>query len=306
MNILVTGGAGFIGSHIVDGLIELGHEVLIIDNLSTGNIDNVNPKAEFYEMDLFDNYFEYVYQKFRPDIVYHLAAQVSVQKSLSNPLDDAKLNILGSIRLLELCTQNNTRKIIYPSSAAIYGDPLYLPIDENHNKVGESYYGLSKYFPEQYIELFSSKQNIDYTILRYSNVFGSRQNHQGEGGVVSIFCNNFENSRPSTIYGDGEQTRDFIYVKDVVSANMNCLYTGSKGTYNISSNRETSINELHRIFNMKFGSSMEPIYKMEKPGEIKHSTLDNTLAYKELDWCPKYSVEQGIEEMITKKHKKII
>ncbi|OOC63685.1 NAD-dependent epimerase/dehydratase family protein [Paenibacillus ihbetae] len=298
MNILVTGGAGFIGSHVVDELIRLGHNVMIADNLVRGNEANINTKAHFELIDVRSHEIEVLFESFKPEIVYHFAAQISVQSSMENPLHDADVNILGTLRILEACAKHKVRKIIYPSSAAIYGSPEQLPIEENDRKNGESNYALSKYFPEKYIELFSKIYGMEYTILRYSNVYGPRQSHVGEGGVISIFMDNFINRTDSIIYGDGEQTRDFIYIKDVVKANIQCLTRGRNTIYNISSMSRTSINELYRLFCSIFEVSKVPVYRAQKQGEVKHSILDNGKAISELDWYPEYNVEKGLLDTI--------
>lgn len=298
MKILVTGGAGFIGSHLVDKLIDLGNQVLVIDNLSTGNINNVNPKAIFKNADLINDDIESIFAYFQPEIVFHKAAQVSVPKSMINPVLDAQINIIGTIKVLECCAKFSVSKIIYPSSAAIYGTPHYLPVDEFHEKNGESFYGLSKFFPEKYISLFSQSNNLKYTILRYSNVFGSRQDHNGEGGVVSIFYERFIKGESVSIYGDGEQTRDFIYVKDVVEANINSIDKGDNQIFNISSNTQISINNLHQLFCDEFHVEKKPLYESEREGEIRHSVLENSNAIKVLGWKPNFSTKSGILDML--------
>lgn len=298
MKILVTGGAGFIGSHLVDRLILLGHQVTIIDNLENGSLNNINSKAEFVQANILDDAVDVIFEDFRPDVVYHFAAQISVQKSIERASFDAEINIVGTLKILEKCLKYKVKKIIYPSSAAIYGTPNYLPVDEIHPKNAESNYGLSKYIPEHYLKLFSAKFGIEYTVLRFSNVYGARQNHLGEGGVFSIFLDSFLNNKDCFIYGNGEQTRDFIYVKDVVSANILCLNGGRNATYNISSMSKTSINELYKMFCDNFNIYKKPIYKPEKDNEIRHSVLDNSKVRKDLGWYPEYTIEEGLHDIL--------
>lgn len=299
MKILVTGGAGFIGSNVVDKLIENNHMVCVIDNLSTGKIENLNNKVKFYNCDITDEYgLKEIFKKENPEVVYHFAAQIDVQKSLKETKFDAEVNILGSINVLECCREFNVRKIIYPSSAAVYGVPKYLPIKEEHNISPISFYGISKYTPEHYIKVFSDLYGIKYTILRYSNVYGVRQNVQGEGGVVSIFIDKFLNNELPVIFGDGKQTRDFIYVKDIANANLFALNKGDNEVINISSNISVSVNELLKIVKKYFDNDLDIIYKEAREADILHSCLDNELAKKTLDWVSEYSLIRGIEETI--------
>jgi UDP-glucose 4-epimerase len=296
MKILVTGGAGFIASHLVDSLIDIGHEVMVIDNLSTGKLENVNPAARLHVLDIMDEEVQNVFASFKPEIVYHHAAQIDVQTSLKHSLLDAKINILGTIRILELCRDHGVRKIIYASSAAVYGSPQYLGVDEKHPVHPLSFYGISKHTPEQYIEVFSSLWGMDYTILRYANVFGPRQDPKGEGGVVSIFIDRLLDGKTPRIYGDGEQTRDFIYVKDIVSANIASLFKGSKGIYNISRNEQITVNELLRAMCDICGTPFTAEYVDERAGDIRHSCLDNSAAKASLDWRPSYTLIDGLRE----------
>ncbi|WNQ10949.1 NAD-dependent epimerase/dehydratase family protein [Paenibacillus aurantius] len=296
MNILITGGAGFIASHLTDALLEEGHRVAVLDNFSTGKRENVNPKAEVYEMDILDEGLSRVFESFRPEVVYHHAAQIDVQTSLKQPMFDAKVNILGTIHLLEQCVKHGARKIIYASSAAAYGTPEYLGVDERHSVKPLSFYGISKHTPEHYIEAFSRLHGLDYTILRYANVYGIRQDPKGEGGVVSIFLDKLLSGEQPLIYGDGEQTRDFIYVRDLVTANRQALTRGSGGLFNISRNEQTSVNELLQLMGGILGTQAEPSYREAREGDIVHSRLDNTRALEALEWTPRYTLSEGLEE----------
>ncbi|KRE39735.1 NAD-dependent epimerase/dehydratase family protein [Paenibacillus sp. Soil724D2] len=296
MNILVTGGAGFIASHIVDQLIISGHHVHIFDNLSTGRKENLNPLAVFHHGDLLDNELAEAFTAARPEVVIHHAAQIDVQTSLSNPLLDAKINILGTLAVLEQCREHGVRKLIYASSAAVYGTPHYLGVDEKHPIKPLSFYGISKHTPEHYIESFSSLYELDYTILRYANVYGIRQDPKGEGGVVSIFVDKLLAGKQPLIFGDGEQTRDFIYVKDIIRANMAALSKGSRGIYNVSWNEQTSVNDLLKEMCDISGMSFNPSYAPSRAGDIVHSRLDNRAALAGLDWGPVYTLRSGLQE----------
>ncbi|WP_449601518.1 NAD-dependent epimerase/dehydratase family protein [Paenibacillus sp. Marseille-Q9583] len=295
MRIAVTGGAGFIGSNIVDELILLGHQVLIVDNLYTGKMDNINESAEFAMLDINSPKLVDIFVEFQPEIVIHHAAQVSVSKSLVDPLLDQELNIRGTLNLLQSCLSSKVRKIIYASSAAVYGTPKYLPINEDHSAIPTSFYGISKYVPESYIKIFSDLYGLDYTILRYANVYGPRQDHLGEGGVISIFMNNVLDNKILNIFGDGLQTRDFVFVKDVVSANIAALNNGSEKVVNIGTNNRVSLKDLVKIISKVTQKGVEYKSLDPKPGDIKDSCLDNIKAFEELRWLPEYSLEKGLK-----------
>ncbi len=294
MKILVTGGAGFIGSHIVDKLIELGEEVLIVDNLSTGKKENVNKKAKFYEQDICSEKLESIFKKENFNSVIHQAAQASVITSIEKPDFDAKVNILGSINLLECCRKFSVSRIVYASSAAIYGNPHYLSVNEKHPIAPSSAYGVSKYFPELYLRLYNSLYGLSYAALRYSNVYGPRQDPHGEAGVVAVFSNNLANNRKSTIFGDGRQTRDFIHVNDVAEANVAALKSNACGEFNISTNKETSVNELYEKMQKIAGKKIPAVYAEKRKGEILRSVLDNGKAIEKLDWKPKIGIDDGL------------
>ncbi|NOU66240.1 NAD-dependent epimerase/dehydratase family protein [Paenibacillus sp. LMG 31461] len=300
MRVVVTGGCGFIGSHIVERLIKEKHEVLVIDNLSTGKIENINlNEVIFHQIDILDQNLNDIFHQFKPRIVYHLAAQIDIQKSMKDPKFDADSNIKGTISLLECCRNVGVRKIIYASSAAIYGNPLYLPIDEKHSKIPLSFYGLSKFTPESYIKLFSELHDLKYTILRYANVYGERQDYKGEGGVVSIFLNKILKNEAPYINGDGEQSRDFIYVKDIAEANLAVMDAGDNEIYNISTNIPTKINTLYQNIILSCARThIMPIYKESRKGDILDSYLDNQKIKTHLGWEPKYTLIDGIKETL--------
>jgi UDP-glucose 4-epimerase len=299
MRVLVTGGAGFIASHIVDELVKLKHHVCIVDNLSAGKDENINQKAIFYKYSITDmDKLKLVFEVEQPEVVIHHAAQINIQNSLSKPAFDAENNIVGTINILECCKEFGIRKIIYPSSAAVYGDPKYLPVDENHPIDPISFYGISKHTPEHYIKIYSKLYGFKYTIFRYANVYGIRQDPKGEGGVVSIFIGKLLNNETTFIFGDGEQTRDFIYVKDIVQANMLALHKGDNELLNISTNKAVTVNELFKVIKNISGSEVDVIYKEERKGDIVHSYLDNKRAEEKLGWEIEFNMEDGIRETV--------
>ncbi|MDA8226343.1 MAG: GDP-mannose 4,6-dehydratase [Desulfitobacterium hafniense] len=299
MHILVTGGAGFIGSKLVKTLITRNYDTSVLDNLSTGKKENLVPKVSFYHGDIRDKEFvTYVISSKRPEVIIHLAAQVSVQASVNNPIEDSDINITGTLNILDAATKFGVRKIIYASSAAVYGKPEYLPIDERHPTNPLSCYGVSKYCAEQYIKTFSSIYGLDYTILRYANVYGPSQLASTEGGVIAIFMKNFFEGSSPVIYGDGEQTRDFIFVNDVISANLASLYKGDKLTLNIGTNSSTTIKELVNTLQSVHGKILNPIPKPKRPHDILHSVLDIQAAKLHLGWEPEYTLKDGFQETI--------
>jgi UDP-glucose 4-epimerase len=278
--VLVTGGFGFIGSHIVDTLIRNNYEVAIYDNLSTGSIGNVQAKVTPFFGNVED--------------VIHQAAQVSVQQSISDITNDARINIMGTINIAKLSHKYAVKKIVFASSAAVYGNADVMPITLSHLTSPLSPYGASKKTAEDYLKLAKELYDLNYVNLRYSNVYGPRQTASGEGGVISIFTNLvIKNERP-VIYGDGTQTRDFIYVKDVADANLKALEYEESGTFNVSSTTSTSINQLFSII-QSFGSNdLSPIYQPAKNGDIKESILCNKTTLQKLAWHPTHSLEQGL------------
>lgn len=298
MRILVTGGAGFIASHIVDRLIVLGHQVCIIDSMIHGKKSNVNKYAILKEIDIRDDKLIDTFHEFRPEIVIHNAAQVSVPRSIEKPMEDASINILGSINVLEASRKVGVRKIIYPASAAIFGQPVYLPINEDHPLNMISGYGITKHTVEHYLQVYKILYNMDYVVLRYSNVYGPRQDSTGEGGVISIFCEKvLKNIRPY-IYGDGEQLRDFIYVKDIVRANIMSIESLENEIYNVCSSNKISVNQLLNIINEVTEKNIKPIYTTEREGDIKNSYMTYEKIKNEIGWQPEYGLYEGIKETI--------
>jgi len=298
MKVLVTGGCGFIGSHVVDMLVEDGHDVSVFDDLSSGSVENLNEKAELYTGDLrnrteIDAFFRMV----QPEAVIHHAAQIDVQESMKNPAYDCSVNIQGTVDLLDLAIRYGTKRFIYASSAAVYGNPEYLGIDEKHPCNPESFYGYSKLVPETYISMMAEKAVISYAVLRYANVYGPRQKARGEGGVVAVFTERMQTGKDCIIFGDGEQTRDFIYVKDIARANLIALYSDQNFTVNVSTGESTSVNELFGIMKEAYGYDRKAVYKPARDGDIEHSWLENSNIKKTLGWTPAYTVGDGILEM---------
>lgn len=296
MKVLVTGGAGFIGSHTVDLMLQKGVQVVIVDNLRTGKI--INKAAKFYQVDICSGDLGQIFEIERPEFVIHLAAQVSVNESLTDPWTDAQINILGLINLLNNCIQYDIKKIIFASSAAVYGKPIVSVVEEEHQTVPISFYGLSKLTAESYIKMYAKLHGLKYAILRYANVYGTNQLLSGEGGVVAIFIDTLLKNKTPVIFGTGEQTRDFIYVKDVARANFLVLTNGDNEIINISSNTATTINELLLVIQSIFKKEISPIYRPPKEGDIFYSVLSNTKAKNLLKWETGCLLEEGLEKVI--------
>lgn len=299
MRILVTGGAGFIASHIVDRYISLGHSVSIIDNLSSGKDENINPGANFYKVDIASPDAEDVFKKEKPDIVNHHAGQIDVRKSLENPEFDASVNIAGTINLLELSVRYGIKKFIFASSGgAIYGEGInrYLPFNEESDFNPASPYGVSKLVAEKYLNLYKHLHNMACTALRYGNVYGPRQDPLGEAGVVAIFINAMIKGICPDIYGTGEQVRDYVFVEDVVRANELALERGSGKSYNIATSRGSSVDAIFVHLARILGFTQAPRYCPPRPGEIEKVFLDISLAKKELGWKPGYDLKNGLEK----------
>lgn len=301
MKVLVTGGAGFIGYHVTKSLKEKGHSVIVMDSLITGKEENIPEGVAFYKMDITSADIETVFIKEEPDVIIHLAAQISVSYSMKNPQEDGKVNIIGTINLLHLSAKYHLKKFIFASSAAVYGTPVNLPIDERHQLMPTSSYGLSKMTSENYIQMYyqsSSLGSLPYTILRFSNVYGPRQTSEGEAGVVSIFLNNASQDKPIQVFGNGNQTRDFIYVKDVAEACIQSLELGENTIINIGSQTQLSINHLIHSISKISEKPLSVQFESAREGDIEHSSLDYSNARKQLKWNPNYTLEQGLRESL--------
>ena len=300
MRMLVTGGAGFIGSHIVDELITQGHKVAVVDDLSEGSLQNLNPEARLFDVSINDaSALEKAFAEARPEVVSHHAAQISVRNSMYDPTRDAKVNIIGSLNLLQAAVKHDVERFIFASTSAVYSKPQQLPMSESHPMMPESVYGVSKLSVENFIRLYSATYGIKHKIFRYGNVFGPRQNPHGEAGVVAIFAGQFLRGEQPTIFGDGTKTRDYVFVSDVVSASIAALGdAGDNGTYNIARGIGVSDYEMFDTIAAAADSSMQPKYAPVRPGEAEHVSLDPTKAHEILSWHPRVSLSEGIAQVI--------
>ncbi len=300
MKILLTGGAGFIGSNIVDAYIEKGYEVAVLDNLSTGKEKNINKKAKFYKVDLRDyDSLKKVIDDFCPEIINHHAAQIDVRKSVDNPQFDAEVNILGILNLLQPAKEIKIKKFIFASSGgASYGEQLYFPADESHPQNPESPYGICKLTSEKYLNYFYRTYGMSFIALRYANVYGPRQDPLGEAGVVAIFTNRLLKGEKCTIYGDGKQTRDYVFVKDVVRANLAATISDYNGCINVGTGIETDVNKLYGHLCKIIGCNYDPIYAPARLGEQKRSVISNGLLKEILKIDNLTMLEEGLRETV--------
>lgn len=300
MRILLTGGAGFIGSNVADAYTADGHEVLVVDDLSSGKRANVPAAARFVLADIGSDTAEEAIRSFRPEVVNHHAAQINVRASVADPQFDARVNILSTLRLLEASREAGVRKILFASSGgAGYGEQEAFPADERHAVRPVSPYGVSKIAVELYLHYYRVQYGLDYTALRYANVYGPRQDPHGEAGVVAIFCERMLRGQRAIVNGDGEQTRDYVYVTDVVRANVAALSRGGGLSINIGTGIETSVNTLFRLLREASGSRQEEIHGPGMPGEQRRSCLENRLAFDELGWYPETSLEEGLARTLS-------
>lgn len=299
MKILVTGGAGFIGSHLVDRLIKENHNVLIVDNLSTGRKENINRKAKFYKLGIESQKIKEIFKIEKPEIVFHLAAQINVRESVVNPISDAKVNILGSLNLLENSKNFGIKKFIFASTGgAIYGDADITPTPESYPAFPVSPYGVAKLSVEKYLYYYFKAQKLKFISLRLANVYGPRQNSKGEAGVVAIFCDKMLSGEQPIINGNGRQTRDFVYVEDVVEAFILAMKKNRIGIYNIGTGKETNINTVFDELKKLTNSSCKKIHGPALLGEQKRSCLDFKKAKKELGWQPRFNFKNGLKETV--------
>jgi UDP-glucose 4-epimerase len=301
MKIVVTGGAGFIGSHVVDTLVQEGHQVVIVDNLwerGGGKLENINPNANFYQIDICDGALADVFQKEQPEVICHLAAQHSVKISTEDPAYDAKVNLLGLINLLQNATRFGTRKIIFSSSGATYGTVEKMPVDENTVQHPESPYGITKMTSESYLRFWKNMHGLDFTILRYGNVYGPRQDPMGEAGVIAIFARQILLKEPVRIDWDGEQQKDYVFVGDVANANRLALHAGDGETYCIGYGQGTSVNTLYQSLVKEIGHEVEVRRAPKRPGDIYLTYFNCRKAHQELGWKAEVGLEEGLRRTV--------
>jgi UDP-glucose 4-epimerase len=300
MRILVTGGAGFIGSHVVEAYLEQGHAVSIVDDLSTGKDANVNPNARFYRADIRDpDSLARVFDEERPEVISHQAARADVRESMARPTLYAEVNIVGTLNLLEQARRVGTKKVIYAGTGgATYGEPMSLPVREDHPVNPLDPYGASKHHVEHYLFLYNYNYGLKYTVLRYPNVYGPRQNPFGEAGVIAIFAHRMLRGEAPILYGKGDKERDFCYVADVARANVLSLDRGDNEIYNIGSGQGTSIATIYRELQSATGFREPVRHEADRPGEVYKIYLDSSKAQRELDWTPQVGLKEGLQRTV--------
>lgn len=299
MKILVTGGAGFIASHVADTFINEGHSVTIVDNLSMGFEKNVNPKANFVKADITDKSLIGLFEKEKFDVVNHHAAQMDVRKSVADPTYDANTNIIGTINLLQHSIKTGVKKFMFASTGgAVYGEQSYFPADENHPTSPCSPYGISKLSVEKYLFFYKFQYDFNYTILRYANIYGPRQNSKGEAGVVAIFTTKLLSNEQPVINGTGKQTRDYVYVGDVVKANLLTLNDDVCDIYNVGTSNETDVNELFSKLNKITGGNKEEKHGPAAPGEQMRSVITSEKLFKKFNWKPSTTLDEGLKHTV--------
>jgi UDP-glucose 4-epimerase len=299
MKVLISGGAGFVGSHVCDRLAQEGHELVILDDLSTGRVEQVHPAARFYQMELDSPWMGELFAVERPEAVVHLAAQASVQRSVADPVFDARVNVLGTIALLQASVRHEVRRFLFASSGgAIYGEATVVPTPEDYPATPVSPYGASKLSAEVMLTTFRTMSGLSWAALRYGNVYGPRQDPHGEAGVVAIFSRRLLAGTEATITGDGQQTRDFVYVADVAEANALALHSPAVGAFNVGTGTETSINEIFRLLKDLTGSRQAERHGPPKPGEQRRSAVDPARIGREIGWRPKTALREGLESTV--------
>jgi UDP-glucose 4-epimerase len=308
--VLVTGGAGFIGSNVVDGYLEQGWKVVVVDNLSSGKKQNLNEKAKFYQMDIADKSLDKIFAEEKFNLVNHHAAQIDVRVSVKKPMFDAEVNILGTLNLLNNCVKHRVNNFIFISSGGVvYGEPTDLPVDEHYPKNPLSPYGVSKHTIEHYLHYYRKTYGLNYLSLRYGNVYGARQDPYGEAGVIAIFTQQMLRGKRPKIFGDGEQLRDYIHVSEVVnvhllasqkieSLNERKPSSPDDLAYNVGTGKGSSVNLLYQLLAEITGFKVQPIYAPERKGEIRRIFLNTDKAKKELDWHPQLNLREGLEKTV--------
>ena len=294
MKALVTGGAGFIGSHLVELLIREGHDVAVIDNLVTGRLENVHPRARFYELDIVSARLSQVLHDERPDVVFHQAAQMSVKVSTDDPLYDARVNVIGLLNLLEACVAVGVRKVVYASSGATYGNPAYLPMDEDHPQRPAAPYGITKLMGEHYLRYYMRDRSLAFTSLRYGNVYGPRQDSHGEAGVVAIFTRQLLTGQTPVIHWDGEQIRDYVYVDDVARANLLAATDGDGECYCVATGIGTSVNHLYRMLCKHLNVSVAPQREPRRAGDLRVAYFNTERIQRDLGWSAQVPLSHGL------------
>lgn len=300
MTILVTGGAGFIGSHVADALVNAGHEVHILDDLSSGKRENIPERAVLHKQDIRSTEVDEIFEQNRFEVLVHHAAQMDVRRSVADPSFDADVNLRGFLNLMEAGRRHGLRKVVFASTGgAIYGEPDYTPQDEKHALRPLSPYGITKLATEKYLFFYEQEYGIPYVALRYGNIYGPRQNPHGEAGVIAIFIDRLLTNRQPVIYGDGEQTRDYVFVADVVAANVAALEYDGSGIFNVGTGRETDVNTLFRLLRDEIAPDVPEHHEPGRPGEQRRSVLDFRKIEAELGWKPTIGIEAGLLETVS-------
>ncbi len=298
MKILVTGGAGFIASHLVDALVDRGDDVVVVDDLSTGDRRNLNPRARFFELDIRDPSAAGLIRAERPQVISHHAAQMSVSRSVAEPVLDADVNVMGSLNLALAAIDTGSRFVFASTGGALYGDAEVIPTPETAPAWPVSPYGISKLSFEHYLFGFQRTRGLSYTALRYANVYGPRQNPHGEAGVIAIFCEGLLGKRPFKVHGAGTDTRDYVYVDDVVQANLLAVESAVCDHFNVGTGRQADTNTIYRLVAERMGKPLEVEHGPDRPGDLRASALDSAKIVRELGWKPEVSLEEGVARTV--------